>query len=272
MRTSVNDPNTPDVGVTSSNTMSDYASVDDTPGALLSLGGFGMKIIYAFTIVFGVAALSFPYLFPRWAENYKKQLSEMGTVANTGKFFKNAHDVDWKAAFSKQNLKSLMLVGTGRHPQLKANPGLKAGVWFTGEVFIMKDYVTEKDFIKFKEGISIDNVPDSLTPATNVDFASASVFCKVKGGRIPTWEEISYAYWLVFTKKWQGKTGDFFKPNLRLSINKKYSVWTSTAQGDGYATRDNFRIFTPGKEDSRYEDDSFDASNLGFICVKDVKE
>lgn len=270
MRTSVNDPASPVETTTQAGNISDYQAVDDTPGIFMTLWGLFVKLWWTVFIVLGIAAMTFPYLFPQWAENYKEQLAEMGIAANTNKFIKNARQVNWKDAFDKVNLDNLILVGTGRHWQFKATPGLKAATWYTGQIFIMKGYVNEYNWFKHSEGLDDPEMKISMSsPATDIDQADAAEYCQTQGGRLPTWKELDLAYYFAFTKKWQKSTGNFLKPNLIFEVNKKISLWTNTVQGAGMLKGDNFRIFTPGLNDARFEDDGYESVKLGFLCVKD---
>lgn len=271
MRTSVDDPNSAPETTTATCNVSDFQAVDNTPGILMTLWSLLVKIWWVLFIVFGLAAIAFPYLFPQWAENYKEQLSEMGIAANTGKFIKNVRQVDWKNAFDKVNFDNLRLVGTGLHPQFDSTPGLKIGTWYTGQIFIMKSYVREYGWFKYSEGMDEQEELGEImkSPATEIDQADAEAYCQAQGGRLPSWEELNLAYYFAFTKKWQGRTGNFLKPNLIFKINDKYSLWTNTAQGKGYLQGDNFRIFTPGAVGERYEDDGFESVKLSFLCAKD---
>lgn len=270
-RTTVSEANEPSVVAAPNSSTSDYESVDDTAGPVFSIISLFVKAWWLWVLIIGAAALSFPYLFPSWAENYKKELQEMGTAANTTLFIKNAKDVNWNKAFSSMNLEYLKLVGTGRHPQFKETPGLAEGTWYTSNGFIMKSYVTEKDFIKYATGENLEGFGDNLSPATEIEQGDAAEYCQSQGGRLPTWKELSLASWFAFTKKWQGKTGDFLKPNLKFEITSKYSLWTSSPEGDGFYTRDNFRIFTRGKKDNRFEDDGVESATISFLCIKDEK-
>lgn len=270
MRTSVDDPNNPPEIVTTSGDISDYQAVDNTPGMWSVIWGLIIKLWWIVFIVLGLAAIVLPYLFPQWAESYKKQLSEMGIAANTNQFIRNARAVNWKDAFDKVNFDNLRLVGTGRHKQFKVMPGLKNGAWYTGQVFMMKGYVSEADWFKYSEGMDEEEVNQMmLVPVTEVDQADAQSYCQAQGGRLPSWEELSLAYYFAFTKNWQGKTGEFLKPNLIFEIDNKHALWTNTAEGSGFLKGDNFRIFTPGLADERYEDDGFESAKISFLCVKD---
>lgn len=270
LRTSVNDPNnsldTNQCGATGN--ISDFQTVDNTPGFWMIIFSTLFKIFWVAILVLGIASIVLPYLFPQWAEKYRQELEEMGIAANTGRFIKNAASVDWKDAFNKVNFDNLRFVGTGRHPELKANPGLKKAVWYTGQTFIMKGYVLEYDWLKATEDFEGEKVADLLLPATDMNQAQASAYCENQDGRLPTYDELGLAYYLAFTKNWQGKTGRFLKPNLVFKINPQISLWTSTAQGEGFLTRDNFRIFTGGLKNQRYEDDGFESEAIGFLCVK----
>lgn len=193
----------------------------------------------------------------------------MGIAADTNKFVKNAREIDWKSAFNKVNFENLRFVGTGRHPQFKAQPGLKNGAWYTGQVFIMKGYVREIDWLRLADDYKGEAFEGMLSPATEVDHSQATAYCEENGGRLPSYEEISLAYHFAFTKKWQAKVGNFLKPNLALKINGQHSLWTNTVEGAGYLKGDNFRIFTPGANTERYEDNGFESAQLSFLCVKD---
>jgi len=269
LRSSVSDPNQPSATAIPDSKTSDYESGDSTPGPLWSIAAFFVKTWWLWTVIVCLAALSFPYLFPHWADNYKKELSELGVAGNTARFVRNAQDVDWKKAFSNMNIRYLKLVGTGKHPEFQKTPGLKEGAWYTGQGFIMKSYVTERDFIKHETGEIVDPVPDSLLPATEIEQGDAAEYCQAQGGRLPTWEELSFAAWFAFTKSWQGATGNWLKPNLEFKITPEYSLWTSSPEGKSFLTRDNFRVFTKGKKDSLFIDDGDESSKIGFLCIKD---
>lgn len=270
MRASVDDPNDTIETTPTSSSVSDFQAVDNTPGILMTLWSLLVKIWWIAFIIFGLAAIAFPYLFPQWSENYKNQLSEMGIAANTAKFIKNARQVNWKDAFNKVNLDNLRLVGTGLHSQFDLTPGLKNGSWYTGQVFIMKDYVKEGDWLRYYYSkLEQEDEADMLSPVTEIDHSNAADYCRSQNGRLPSWDELNLAYYFAFTKKWQGNTGNFLKPNLVFKIDSKHSLWTNTAQGKGFLRRDNFRIFTPGAADEHYEDNGFESIKLSFLCVKD---
>jgi hypothetical protein len=268
LRESVSDPQTsPDT--TCCGGMSDYQAVDSTPGLFMSLVYFVMKIWWLVFIIFGLAALSFPYLFPDWAQKYKAPLREMGIAANTGKFLENTGKVDWSEAFSSENLKNLFLVGTGSHAQFKRDKNLsKENFWYTGDVFIMKRYVTDFEYIRHKDNIfKVDG--EMVFPASEVDHDEASEYCHAQGGRLPSHLELAKAYHFATTKAWQGKTGNLIKPNLTLDIHQEYSLWTATPQSDGFFEGDNFLVFTPKIDEFYYEDNGYSSESLSFLCVVD---
>jgi hypothetical protein len=191
----------------------------------------------------------------------------MGIAANTGRFLKNAQKVDWKEAFNKANLKNLKLVGTGRHPRFKKEPGLRDQYWYAGKFFIMKSYVSEGEWLRFFD----EKIKGKFNhmPATYIEHFDAARYCDSQKGRLPTYEELEIAYKIAFNKKWQKAVGDILKPNLILGIHGQYSLWTSTPEGDGFYNGDNFRLFTPGINDEHYKDDGFSDATLSFLCVKD---
>ena len=109
MRTSINDPYASEDAYSGTD-IGDFQAVDNTSGVFVTLVNLFIKMLWLLVVILGLAALSFPYLFPDWAQNYKKELQEMGIAANTGRFLKNAKKVDWKAAFSEVNLANLYLI------------------------------------------------------------------------------------------------------------------------------------------------------------------
>ncbi len=272
-RTSVDDPAQAPPAPAECYGMSDFEAVDNTPGLFMTLFSFFIKIWWILFVFFGLCALSFPYLFPDWSTQYRKQLSEMGIAANTGKFIKNAAKIDWKSAFNAISLRNLRLVGTGFHPQFNTDENLEKNYWYTGEVFMMKRYVTDLEYRRFSENIFKlpDAEDDMLYPATGIEHGEALEYCRARGGRLPTWEELRRAQHLADTRQWQGKTGDFIKPNLEFSVWKDYALWTNTPEGDGFFSVDNFAIFMIGGKEVVYEDDGYEYDNLGFLCAINEK-
>jgi hypothetical protein len=269
MRTSVNDPLTPETATAGAGDISDFQAVDDTPSVWSSLFSFLWKLLWVVIGIVTIMTVTFPYLFPQWADEYQNTLKELRIAADTPKFLKNAKSVDWKEAFTRTNFDNLRYVGTGLHPQFRANPGLKPTTWYTGQVFIMKRYVTTRDWLVYTKSNFESDAVNIDEPMTDIDQADAAEYCRNQGGRLPTWRELDLAYYFKFTRKWQGKTGRILKPNLVFNITPEYSLWTGSAQGDGYYESDNFRIFNPGLKEPIYYDDGHEAENLGFLCVKD---
>lgn len=277
-RTSINDPDQSPPASAECCGMSDFEAVDNTSGTVMTLFSFLTKFLWGVIILLGLCALSFPYLFPDWSTQYRKQLSEMGIAANTGRFFKNASEVDWKSAFNALSLRSLRLVGTGFHPQFNkddnlTNENLEKNYWYTGEVFIMKRYVTDLEYRRFSENIFKlpDAEDDMLYPATGIEHGEALEYCSARGGRLPTWEELRRALHLADTREWQGRTGSFIKPNLEFSVWKDYALWTGTPEGDGFFDGDNFMIFNVENDNITYEDDGYQDDKLSFLCAIDEK-
>lgn len=274
LRESVSDPYASSDGAACCGGMGDYQAVDGTPGWFMNLLSFFVKIWWIFFVILGLAALSFPYLFPDWAQKYRAPLAEMGIAANTGKFIENTGKVDWGEALSGENLKNLFLVGTGSHKQFKSDRFLTVGedgqknFWFTGDVFMMKTYVNAPEYIRHRDNIfKIEG--DMIFPANAVDHDDAVEYCAAHGGRLPFYRELAKAWHLAGTKEWQGKTGNFIKPNLRLDIHQEFSLWTATAESEGFFAGDNFMVFVPGIEESYYEDNGYSSESLGFLCVVD---
>lgn len=250
--------------------ISDYQAVDNAKSFWSGVFALLFKVLWVLMILLGMAAFCFPYLFPRWSENYRKELSEMTIAANTGGFFKNAVKVDWSEAFNEVNLESLFLVGTGRHSQFKTDKSLK-NYWYMGdEVFIMKTYVTELEFKQYAD--NIHTLPDGeiIFPAVNIDHDEASEYCLAQGARLPTMTEIIKALHFADIKDMQGDAGGFLRPNLEFFVHPEIDLWTSTPKDDSFFSGDNYLIIKVGKKNYADEDNGYSHEYLGFICAKDA--
>lgn len=245
---------------------SDYKSVDSSGGFWSGLSLF-MKLVWLAMIVCGIAAFVTPYLFPQWAENYKTELSSMQIAADTGGFFKNAASINWKDALSKENKETLLLVGTGRHKDFKTNEKLE-NYWYMGKgLFVMKDYVSEPDYLRYSENIHDVTDEDMIYPATDVEQHEAAAYCQSQGGRLPSLRELQRAEYFDNVTTGQGKTGAFLRSNLILNVSPEYSLWTSTLEGDGFFSGDNYAVYTRELDIVLYEDDDYNDEKLSFVCV-----
>jgi hypothetical protein len=250
--------------------VSDYQAVDDAKSFWSGVLTLLWRVLWVIMIMIGLAAFCFPYLFPRWSEDYRKELDELTIAANTGGFFKNAVRIDWKEAFNEANLESLLLVGTGRHAEFKTDKSLR-NYWYTGDgVFIMKTYVTELEFKRYAD--NVHTLPDGeiIFPITNVDHDEASEYCQAQGGRLPSMTEIIKSLHFADIKNMQGDAGDFLRPNLVFEVHPEIDLWTSTPKDDTFFSGDNYLIVQVGKKNYIDEDNGYSGDSLGFLCAKDA--
>jgi hypothetical protein len=270
MRDSVLAANNPlEAEAATTTTISDAQAGDDTPGGVSVLFNLFIRVLWVLTLLVGLCAISFPYFFPQWADDNKDALKDLSIAVNTSHFIQTAKSVDWERAFSKVSLESLRYVGTGMHPVLRKNPGLKEGTFYNGKGFMMKTYVREGEFLKFAGDIPKDRVLEVglLQPAVDVEHDDAQAYCQAQGGRLPYAEEIDLSlYWAKRFSKKKGGIITWLKPNLAFHITPKFALWTLDRQGDDYTTRDNFLAYVPGASKHEFRDDGDDSENLSFLC------
>jgi len=270
MRDSILAANNPlEAEAATTTTISDAQAVDDTPGGISVLFNLFIRVLWILTVSIGLCAISFPYFFPQWADENKDALKDLSIAVNTSHFIQTAKSVDWDKAFSKISLENLRYVGTGMHPLLRNNPGLKSGTFYNGKGFIMKTYVLQGEFLKFIGDLEKDAILelDLLKPVTDVDHGDAQAYCQAQGGRLPYAEEIDLSlYWAKRFSKEKGGIITWLKPNLEFHITPKFALWTLDRQGDDYMTRDNFLAYTPGAIEHKFRDDGDDSENLSFLC------
>ena len=252
--------------------ISDYGAADDSSGFVYNMFMMCLKVATIAIIVFGVAAMAAPYLTPKFYAKYKSQLLEMGIAANTGRFIKNAADINWMDVISDKE--SFFYVGTGKHPFFKKNPELRKDFTYIGDgVLIRKNYINDLEYIEFTEGLgSVPEDADMAMPASNIEHEEAQRYCNARKGRLPYDYEIKRALAFFNMKDIQGKAGEFLKPNLSLNITSQFKLWTSTPQGDSYTEADNYLLYQRGATEMEFKDDGYQNDDLSFLCVIDVKK
>lgn len=259
--------------------VSDFQAVDQTQGFALRLIGVCVRLWWIFIIVIGLAAVSFPYLFPQWAKSYQDELKGISSATDTSKLLRNIARVDWRRAFTRRNLENLKYVGTGLHPVFGDDPALKEKWFYSGQVLIMKTYVSDYDMMSSRER-RVWNAKGGLKfPAIGVEHGEAAEYCASlgTGTRLPTYRELSIAYLLSLEKEGQGAVGKALKPNLDLKLFESKALWTTDRQPSsgwlsGLGSGDNFRVFVPGGIDREiYKDDGFESHELSFLCVRQLE-
>lgn len=233
----------------------DYQSVSKPENIWLAFTSIFVKGWFIFTlIVFGIVLLC-AYLFPNMKQNHETEFKEIGIGVNSFRFARNVLSIDWTEIFSKDNLQYLTMVGTGRHEF--AGPNL----WNVGEALdynflIQKSYMRESLL-----GVSV--------VITDIEQDEASQRCAALGPGydLPSYNELKLAAYYVAQTEKQGRIGARLKPNLALDIKSSLSLWTSTPEGSGVLNGDNYRIYTPGSTELRYEDDGYESPQLGLLCV-----
>ena len=257
MPLSANDPNTieDECPYAYTENTGDYQAVSKPENIWLAFTAVFVKGWFIFTlIVFGIVLLC-AYLFPHMKQNHATEFEEIGIGVNSFRFARNVLSIDWTEILSKENLQYLKMVGTGRHEL--SNPTL----WNVGEALgynflIQTSYMTEDLLGKW-------------TFVTDIEQDEASQRCAALGPGydLPSYNELKLAAYYAKLTYEQGRIGKKLKPNLRLDIFSTISLWTSTPEGSGYVDGDNYRIYTPGSTEVRYEDDGYESSQLGLLCV-----
>ncbi len=233
----------------------DFQAVSKSENVWLAFTTIFVKGWFIFTLIVFLIVVLCAYLFPDMKRNNETEFKEIGIGVNSFRFARNVLSIDWTEIFSTTNLQYLTMVGTGRHELSGPN------LWNVGEKlgygFLIQTTYAREDLL----GVSMI--------ITDIEQDEAAQRCAALGPGydLPSYNELKLADYYAGLTAEQGRIGDRLKPNLRLDIQPGYPLWTSTPEGSGLLNGDNYRIYEYGSTELRYEDDGYESSQLGFLCV-----
>jgi len=258
------------------NNISDYTSVDNTSGALMSVSRLVLILCWMFAILVFVGALFFPIIYPEESRKYKKELQELIIYSSAFDFIKNVGSLPkqpWKEksaenAFAPSIAEKLGLIGTGRHSVFKGNEALKEHWFYLGNGLLMqKYYVTDHQFYQRSE----QGKKEMYYPISDIDHDEAAGYCAGLGGRLPSYRELAWAYNYTDVNNVKSRFGKIAKSNLELNIYPNIALWTSDFRDGGmfsFMFGDDYGVFVPGTDQKVYRDNGYNDINLSLLCVR----